>query len=108
MKSFQVLSKFSNNFLPFSSNCREIYPRVLECILQTELPELMLNNKDEILDTLDTIANDTGEVLSLLLFLLQFLIMEKDEKFIQKENFKCLCMFMAQRKAKRKSSRHKK
>lgn len=34
---------------------------MLECILQTELPGLMLNNKDEILDTLEAIANDQGK-----------------------------------------------
>ena len=38
-----------------------MYPRVLECILQTESPELMLNHKDEILETLGTIANDQGK-----------------------------------------------
>lgn len=70
---------FNRNFFLVSFNCREIYPRVLECILQTELPELMLNNKDEILDTLDAIANDTGKFLhkSIKLFIL---IMEKPEK----------------------------
>ncbi|CRK99084.1 CLUMA_CG012209, isoform A, partial [Clunio marinus] len=40
---------------------KEAYPRVLECILQTESPELMLTHKDEILDTLDTIAIDSGK-----------------------------------------------
>jgi len=52
---------FLISFLVFFSSYREIYPRVLECILQTELPELMLNHKDEILDTLETIANDLGK-----------------------------------------------
>lgn len=56
MHNFDFNQTFSVSF-----HCREIYPRVLECILQTELPELMLNNKDEILDTLDMIANDTGK-----------------------------------------------
>lgn len=42
-------------------NYREVYPRVLECILQTELPELLLNHKDEILATLEAVANDTGK-----------------------------------------------
>lgn len=44
-----------------SSAFREMYPRVLECILQTESPELMLSHKDEILETLDMIASDTGK-----------------------------------------------
>lgn len=55
-KSFDFNQPFLSSFL-----CREIYPRVLECILQTELPELMLSHKDEILATLDAIANDTGK-----------------------------------------------
>lgn len=38
-----------------------MYPRVLECILQTESPELMLSHKDEILETLDMVASDTGK-----------------------------------------------
>lgn len=50
------------NSISFSYNYREIYPRVLECILQTESLDIMLNHKDEILDTLDTIANDTGKL----------------------------------------------
>lgn len=41
--------------------CREIYPRVLECILQTESPELIMSKKDEILDSLDQIANDQSK-----------------------------------------------
>lgn len=56
-KNFSDFNRIS--FL--SHNYREIYSRVLECILQTELPELMLNHKDEILATLDTIAHDTGK-----------------------------------------------
>lgn len=55
-KCFDFNQPFLSSFL-----CREIYPRVLECILQTELPELMLSHKDEILATLDAIANDTGK-----------------------------------------------
>lgn len=48
---------FSPSFL---TNYRELYPRVLECILQTESAELILLNKDEILETLNIVANDEG------------------------------------------------
>ncbi|KAG5680723.1 hypothetical protein PVAND_010213 [Polypedilum vanderplanki] len=37
---------------------RELYPRVLECVLQTESSELILTHQDEILETLEIIAND--------------------------------------------------
>lgn len=53
---FTILIKLLSFF-----NYREGYPRVLECILQTESPEVMLNHKDEILATLDKIANDQGK-----------------------------------------------
>lgn len=39
---------------------RELYPRVLECILQTESSEMILSNKDEILETLNIVATDAG------------------------------------------------
>ena len=55
----------------------------------------MLNNKDEILDTLDTIANDTGKAT-----LTIHLNYGKQREIIhkEKENFKCLCMFIAKKK----------
>lgn len=69
---------FNQPIFLFFFHCREIYPRVLECILQTELPDLMLNHKDEILDTLDTIANDTGKQARIIIVLSQCLIMENE------------------------------
>lgn len=37
---------------------RELYPRVLECVLQTESAEIILAHQDEILETLEHVAND--------------------------------------------------
>lgn len=49
----------------------------------------MLNNKDEILDTLDTIANDTGKVLSTFfstrMKLSTFILIMENREIMQKE-----------------------
>lgn len=64
--NFNLIFLFS--FLFSLTNYRELYPRVLECILQTELPELILSSKDEILETLNIVANDAGTFLLRLFF----------------------------------------
>lgn len=62
---FLLHSSHSMNFnlIFLLSNYRELYSRVLECVLQTESPELILSNKDEILETLNIVANDAGTFL---------------------------------------------
>lgn len=59
---FRICLEFlTNDELFFVYNCRELYPRVLECILQTESSEIILAHKDEILETLEIVANDKGK-----------------------------------------------
>lgn len=55
----KTLISNDNNLFIFL-HYREVYPRVLECILQTESSEMILSNKDEILETLNIVATDSG------------------------------------------------
>lgn len=58
----KTLISNDNNLFIFllTDHYREVYPRVLECILQTESSEMILSNKDEILETLNIVATDSG------------------------------------------------
>ena len=58
--STKSLISNDNNLCIFFNLYRELYPRVLECILQTESSEMILSNKDEILETLNIVATDAG------------------------------------------------
>lgn len=58
--------------------CSELYPRVLESILQTESSELILAHKEEILETLNIVANDAG------MFIIYLLLEYKHLKMLLK------------------------
>jgi hypothetical protein len=54
-----------------------MYPLVLQRVLETELPEVLLSHKDDILETLEAIANDESMLIFFYYSNFSFIVFER-------------------------------